>query len=143
MNQDVYTIEGSTCRLKSDSNLASIQIQTVEIESISDSYVQIKIPNPKTLTYTPFNIICDFKMHSNQNGTERRSTRPIKGGGRNDGFINGGGVVIVNSNDLEITNASAVWKEPPMTYNVSLNISNLKKSNLSFREVVKDSTMLN
>ena len=131
MNKDTYAIEGSSCRLKSDSNLASIQIQEVEIESISDSYVQIKIPNPKTLTYNAFNIICDFKTLSNQNGTEQRSTRPIKGGGPNDGFINGGGVVIVNSNDLEITNASAEWKEPLMTHNVSLNILELKKSNRS------------
>ena len=130
MNKDNYAIEGSSCTLNSDSKVATIQIQQVELESISDSYVQIKIPNPKTMTYNAFSIVCDFKTLSNQSGTERRSTRQIKGGGRNDGFINGGGVVLVNSNDLKIINASVVWKKSSMTYDVSLVIRCLKNANL-------------
>ena len=53
-------------------------------------------------------------------------TRTIKGGGPNDGFINGGGVVVVNSNDLLIINASVQWKKPPLTHDVCVTISAIK-----------------
>ena len=122
MNKDTYAAEGSICNLKADSDSAS-NIPS-EIESITDDYVEIKIQNPKAWMYRgaehqPFNVICDLKKLSNSNGTERRTTRPIKGGGPNDGFINGGGVVVVNTDDLIIKEASVQWKKPPMTYDVS------------------------
>lgn len=123
MNKDTYVAEGSSCNIKADSTSSSTI--SSEIESITDNYVEIKIQDPKTWMYNKrsehqaFNVICDLQKLSNSNGTERRTTRPIKGGGPNDGFINGGGVVVVNTDDLTIKEASVKWKKPPMTYDVS------------------------
>ena len=110
MNKDTYAVEGSSCNIKADSTSASTI--SSEIESITDNYVEIKIQDPKTWMHSKgsehqaFNVICDLKKLSNSNGTERRTTRPIKGGGPNDGFINGGGVVVVNTDDLTIKEAN-------------------------------------
>ena len=123
MTKEMYAKEGSSCYLKADSTSASTI--PAEIESILDSYAEIKIPDPKAWMYRGseyqgLNVICDFKMNSDKNTTERRTTRTIKGGGSNDGFINGGGVVVVNSNDLLMINASVQLKKPPLTHDVSV-----------------------
>ena len=122
MGKDEYIKEGSNCRIKPD--FVSASTISAEIESIGDDYLEIKIQDPKTWMYRgsehqAFEIICDLNAHGNGNGTETRTTRPIIGGGPNDGFINGGGIVVVNSNKLRVDDASVQWKKSPMTYDVS------------------------
>ena len=120
MGKDEYIKEGSNCRIKPD--LISASTISAEIELIGDDYVEIKILDPKNWMYRgsehqAFEIICDLKAHDN--ATKTRTTRPIIGGGPNDGFINGGGIVVVNSNDLRVDDASVKWKKSPMTHDVS------------------------
>ena len=122
IGKDDYTMEGSNCRIKPD--FVSASTISADIESIGDDYVEIKIQDPKTWMYRGsehqvFEIICDLKVNGNGNATETRTTRPIIGGGPNDGFINGGGIVVVDSNDLRVDEASVQWKKPPMTHDVS------------------------
>ena len=52
------------------------------------------------------------------NVTETRQTRVIRGGGVNDVEVYGGGVTIVNSAELSVTEVEAKQTTSPMTYDV-------------------------
>ena len=125
MNIGTYAKEGSTCSLTPNSNgLANGTSIPAEIESITSDYVEIRVDQPKKWMYNKesqhqsFKVVCYLKTQSG-NSTEERSTRPTIGGGTYDDYIYGGGITVVNSNDIRVKDVSATWKQPPMTYDVS------------------------
>ena len=126
INKETYTKEGSTCALKATLN-ATLSVEA-EIESIENDFAEIRVEQPKTWMYSKesqlqsFNVICNLNRQS-ENSTEVRTTRPIVGGGMADEYIYGGGVTVVNSNDIKINDVLVKWKEPPMTFDVSKNFS--------------------
>ena len=130
INEETYTKEGSTCTLKPNSNATS-SIEA-KIESLSNDFAEIRVDRPKTWKHgwinnkesqhQSFNVICYLKQKS-ENITEERTTRPIVGGGMDDEYIHGGGLTVVNSNDIKIKDVSVPWKQPPMTYDVSNNFN--------------------
>ena len=126
INKETYLKEGSTCTLKPNSN-ATLSVEA-KIESIANDFAEIRVEEPKTWMYNnesqhqSFNVICYLKQQS-VNRTEERTTRPIVGGGMLDEYIYGGGITVVNSNDININGVVVKWKEPPMTYDVSNNFS--------------------
>ena len=128
INKESYTKEGSTCTLKPNSN-ATLSVEA-KIESIANDFAEIRVEKPKTWMYNSesqhqsFNVICYLKQQS-KNSTDERTTRPIVGGGMHDEYIYGGGITVVNSNDIKINDVAVKWKQPPMTYDVSqkFNIS--------------------
>ena len=113
--------EGSTCAL-SNPNSTKFTVSS-EIEIISNGFAEIKVNQPENWMYAEsqykvFDVICNFQKRS-QNATEQRTTRPVRGGGNSDQFVYGGGIGVVNSNDIKINNVSVKWKHSPMTYDVS------------------------
>ena len=96
---------------------------TTGIEMIGVNYIDIKIAKPENWMYSAtrhqtFDVMCSMKKRRS-NVTEERSTRPFLTGGKDENFIYGGGVRVVDSNGIRIQNVSVQMTEPPMKYDVS------------------------
>ena len=97
---------------------------TTDIEMIGVNYIEIKIAKPEDWMYSAnrhqtFDVMCSMKKRQS-NVAEKRSTRPFLTDGKDGNFIYGGGVSVVDSNEIRIQNVSVQMKEPPMKYDVCL-----------------------
>ena len=122
VSANTYFKEGSNCKLQSEHYNDTTKSDDTQIKSIYPKSVKLNLikpgywfPGDKRIH--TFNVICEFKRQSD-NTTTTRQTRAIRGGGINDVELYGGGVTIVNSANLIVTEVRAKKTEFPMTYDV-------------------------
>ena len=126
VSADTYLKDGSACTLQfysvSHSHNFTTNSSQTRIKSISGRAIQLKLIKPGDWFKSDnelhtYNVICELKRRVD-NVTETRQTRDISGGGVNDVEVYGGGVTIVNSAELSVTEVEAKPTKSPLTYDV-------------------------